>query len=334
MNNESQLIIYKDENGQTQINVKLKDETVWLTQDAMAKLFDTTTQNITMHIKNIVNEEELELNSTCKKFLQVRKEGRREVSRELTYYNLDMIIAVGYRVKSKTATKFRIWATKTLKEYIIQGYAINKERLKEKQEQLETLKNALNIIERSFKNEIKNLETAQTLNSIVKNFACGLNLLDDFDHKELDKKGKTEKEAIIITPDEFLDVINDMRKDFNTDIFALKKDDSFDSSVNQIYQSIGEFDCYPSIEEKAAMLLYLIVKNHSFIDGNKRIAASCFLYFLNRNGILYKNNVPIIDNTTLFAITILTAQSSPKELQTIKDIIVSILNRNERIVNG
>lgn len=326
--NKGQLIIYQSEDGQTQVNVKMHDETVWLTQDAMAKLFDTAPQNITMHIKNVYDEEELDKFSTCKKFLQVRKEGNRTVSRNLTHYNLDMIIAVGYRIKSKIATKFRIWATKTLKEYITKGYVLNEQRLKEKQEQIETLKSALSIIERGFKGEIQNLEQAQQLNSLMKDFALGLNLLDDFDHKTLDIKGKTEKEAVRISTGEFLKVVNDMKSDFESDVFANPKDNSFDSSVNQIYQSFGGKDCYTTLEEKASMLLYFIVKNHSFTDGNKRIGASCFLYFLDKNGMLYKKEKPIIDNGTLFALTLLIAESKPDEMETVKSVVISVLNRN------
>jgi len=238
-----------------------------------------------------------------------------------------MIIAVGYRIKSKLATNFRIWATKTLREYITKGYVLNEQRLKEKQEQIETLKSALSIIERGFHGEIQNLEQAQQLNSLMKDFALGLNLLDDFDHKELDIKGKTEKEAVRISTEEFLKVVNEMKSDFKSDVFANPKDSSFDSSVNQIYQSFGEKDCYPTLEEKAAMLLYFIVKNHSFTDGNKRIGASCFLYFLDKNDLLYKNEKPIIDNGTLFALTLLIAESKPVEMETVKNIVISVLNR-------
>lgn len=325
--NKGQLIIYQSEDGQAHVNVKMYDETVWLTQDSMAKLFDTAPQNITMHIKNIYDEEELDEISTCKKFLQVRKEGNRTVSRNLIHYNLDMIIAVGYRIKSKVATKFRIWATRTLKDYITKGYVLNEQRLKEKQEQIETLKSALRIIERGFKGEIQNLEQAQQLNSLMKDFALGLNLLDDFDHKTLDIKGQTEKEAVRISTEEFLGVINNMKSDFESDVFANPKDNSFDSSVSQIYQSFGGKDCYPTLEEKASMLLYFIVKNHSFTDGNKRIGASCFLYFLDKNNMLYKNEKPIIDNGTLFSLTLLIAESKPDEMETVKNVVISVLNR-------
>lgn len=325
--NKGQLIIYECEDGQTQVNVKMHDETVWLTQDSIVKLFNSSKANISEHISHIYDEGELDKSSTVRNFRTVRKEGNRNVSRDLEYYNLDLILSVGYRVKSKIATKFRIWATKTLKEYITKGYVLNEQRLKEKQEQIETLKSALSIIERGFKGEIQNLEQAQQLNSLMKDFALGLNLLDDFDHKTLDIKGKTEKDAIRISTDEFLKVVNNMKSDFNSDVFANPKDNSFDSSVNQIYQSFGGKDCYATLEEKASMLLYFIVKNHSFTDGNKRIGASCFLYFLDKNSMLYKDGKPIIDNGTLFALTLLIAESKPEEMETVKNVIISVLNR-------
>lgn len=325
---KGQLVIYQSEDGQTQVNVKMHNESVWLTQDAIVKLFNSSKANISEHISHIYNEGELDKNSTVRKFRTVQKEGNRTVSRDLEYYNLDLILSVGYRVKSKIATKFRIWATKTLKEYITKGYVLNERRLKEKQEQIETLKSALSIIERGFGGEIQNLEQAQQLSSLMKDFALGLNLLDDFDHKTLDIKGKTEKEAVIISTTEFLEVVNNMKSDFESDVFANPKDNSFDSSVNQIYQSFGGKDCYQTLEEKASMLLYFIVKNHSFTDGNKRIGASCFLYFLDKNSMLYKDGKPIIDNGTLFALTLLIAESKPQEMETVKNVVISVLNRN------
>jgi prophage maintenance system killer protein len=239
-----------------------------------------------------------------------------------------MILSVGYRIKSKVATQFRIWATKTLKGYITKGYLINEKRLKEKQEQLEGLKSLISVIERTFDKQIENLEQAKQLSTLLNDYACGLNLLDDYDHKTLDEKGKTKIEAERITPEEFLNMVNEMRSDFDSEVFALPKDKSFESSVNQIYQTFGGEDCYPAIEEKASMLLYLVVKNHSFIDGNKRIGASCFLYFLNKNNLLYKpDGNRKIDNGTLFALTLLIAESKPQEMETIRQVVVSMLNR-------
>lgn len=214
-----------------------------------------------------------------------------------------------------------------MKEYLIKGYTINEKALKDKQEKIQTLQTTVNLLSRSLINQIESLDDAQQIAKILDNFAKGLDLLDNFDHKTLDVKGATQKEAVIIPVKEFLSVINEMKSEFASDVFANPKDDSFESSVNQIYQTFGGNDCYPTLEEKAAMLLYLITKNHSFSDGNKRIAASCFLYFLEKNGILYKNNLPIIDNGTLFALTVLIAESNPKEMETMKQIVVSVLNR-------
>lgn len=328
MEEKGQLVIYQTEDGQTQVSVKMQDETIWLTQEAIVKLFGSSKANISEHISHIYKDGELEENSTVRKFRTVQKEGNRNVSRELIYYNLDLVLSVGYRVKSKIATKFRIWATNTLRDYITKGYALNEQRLKEKQEQIDTLKSALSIIERGFGSQIQDIEQAKQLSALMKNFALGLDLLDDFDHKELDIKGKTEREAVRISTDEFLKVVNEMKSEFESEVFANPKDNSFDSSVNQIYQTFGGQDCYSTLEEKAAMLLYFIVKNHSFTDGNKRIGASCFLYFLDKNSILYKNDKPIIDNGTLFALTLLIAESNPAEIETVKNIVISVLNRS------
>ena len=326
-NLDNQIVIYQTSDGQTQIDVKMQDETVWLTQETMAQLFNTTVPNINMHIKNIYEDEELDKNRTIKDFLTVRQEGRRSVSRKLTYYNLDMIIAVGYRVKSKTATQFRIWANKILKEYLIQGYSVNKHLLSTQQEKLEILQSTISLLTRSLTNQVETVEQAQSVAKILENFAHGLNLLDDFDHKELDTKGNTTKEAVRISKEEFIKVIKEMKSDFESDVFAVEKDESFESSVNLIYQTFDGTELYPTLEEKAAMLLYLIVKNHSFADGNKRIGASCFLYFMNKNGILYNDGVPIIDNATLFAMTLLIAESNPAEMEVIKQVVISVLNR-------
>ena len=325
MNNE----IIKFVNGDLQIDVTISpnEETVWLTQKQMAELFDVKSQAITRRLKNIYNDEELFKEATCSKMEQVQIEGNRKITRKVDFYNLDAIISVGYRVNSSRATQFRIWATNVLKEYLIKGYAINEKLLNDKQEKIKTLQTTVSLLTRSLTNQIESLDDAQQVAKILDNFAKGLDLLDNFDHKTLDVKGSTQKEAVIIPVKEFLSVINEMKSEFASDVFANPKDDSFESSVNQIYQTFGGNDCYPTLEEKAAMLLYLITKNHSFSDGNKRIAASCFLYFLEKNGILYKNNLPIIDNGTLFALTILIAESNPKEMETMKQIVVSVLNR-------
>ncbi len=326
-NLDNQIVIYQTADGQTQIDVKMQEETVWLTQDMIVRLFDSSKANISEHIKHIYEEGELDKISTVRKFRTVRQEGKRQVSRELEYYNLDLILSVGYRVKSKTATQFRIWANKILKEYLIKGYSINEQLLLKQQQQLETLQNTISLLTRSLTNQVETVEQAQSVAKILETFAHGLNLLDNFDHKKLDRKGNTTKEAIRISKDEFLEVINAMKSDFESDVFAVPKDESFSSSINQIYQTFDGKELYPTLEEKAAMLLYLIVKNHSFTDGNKRIGASCFLYFMSKNGILYNGGVPIIDNSTLFALTLLIAESNPAEMEIIKQVVISVLNK-------
>ena len=325
--NKGEIVIYTAADGSVSLDARLENDTIWLTQDLMARLFETTVPNINMHIKNIYEEEELEQERTIKDFLIVRKEGNRTVSRNIAHYNLDMILSVGYRIKSKTATQFRRWATSVLKDFMTKGYVLNEKRLKEQQTQISTLKNSIALMERSLVEQIDSLDVAKDVSKILHNFALGLNLLDDYDHKQLDTKGLNKTEAKRISKEEFLKVINDMKSDFESDVFAVPKDDSFESSINQIYQTFDGVELYPTLEEKAAMLLYLIVKNHSFTDGNKRIGASCFLYFLNQNNILYKNDKPILDNATLFALTLLIATSKPEEMETVKQIVLSILNR-------
>ena len=326
--NKGEIVIYTATDGSIRLDARLKDETIWLTQKAMAELFDCSSDNISLHLKNIYKENELDKNSTAEDFSVVQKEGVRTVSRVQTFYNLDAIISVGYRVNSSRATQFRIWATSVLKDFMTKGYALNEKRLKEQQTQISTLKNSIALMERSLIEQIDSLDVAKDVSKILHNFALGLNLLDDYDHKQLDKKGLNKTEAKRISKDEFLKVINDMKSDFNSDVFAVPKDESFESSVNQIYQTFDGVELYPTLEEKASMLLYLIVKNHSFTDGNKRIGASCFLYFLSQNNMLYRDDKPIIDNATLFALTLLIATSKPKEMETVKQIVVSVLNRS------
>lgn len=323
-NPKNEIIIYQAENGKTQIDVKLQDETVWLTQKQMAELFDKNVRTVNEHINNIFKEGELDKNSVIRNFRITANDSKQY---DTNFYNLDVIISVGYRVKSLRGTQFRIWANSILKDYLTKGYAINELMLQKQQEQIGALKSAISLFERSLTNQIETKEDAQNVAKLLNNFAQGLTLLDDYDHKTLDTKGSTQKEAVRITKDEFLEVVNKMKSEFESDVFANPKDKSFESSVNQIYQTFDGKELYPTLEEKAATLLYLITKNHSFTDGNKRIAANCFLYFLAKNKMLYKNDLPIIDNGSLFALTILIATSKPQEMETIKSIVVSVLNR-------
>lgn len=320
---KGEIIIYTSEDGSISLDTKLENDTVWLTQKQMAELFDKNIRTVNEHINNIFKEGELDKISVIRNFRITASDGKQY---DTNFYNLDVIISVGYRVKSLRGTQFRIWATNTLKEYLTKGYVINEKMLKTQQNKIQMLQSTVNLLKRSIQNQISTVNEAQDIANIMDNFAQGLDLLDDFDHKTLDTKGVTKKEAVVISKDEYLSVINKMKSEFASDVFANPKDDSFDSSINQIYQTFGGQDCYPTLEEKAAMLLYLITKNHSFSDGNKRIAASCFLYFLNRNNLLYKNNLPIIDNGTLFALTLLIAESKPEEMEIMKQIVVSVLN--------
>lgn len=325
---ENNIIIYQTKDGQTDIDVRLENETVWLTIDQMADLFGKNKSTISRHIHNIYEEQELTPDSTVAKYATVQQEGKRSVERNLEYYNLDVIISVGYRVKSVRGTQFRIWATQKLKDYLVKGFAVNEKRLQEKTEQIKQLQHSINLLNRCVETQAHNLDDAQQLTKLMSEFANGLTLLDDFDNKNLDIRGKTVKEAVFIDVPEFLDVIDKMKPEFGSAIFANPKDESFNSSVRQIYQTFGGNDCYPSLEEKAAMLLYLIVKNHSFSDGNKRIGANCFIYFMQKNGMLYKNDEPIISNATLATLTILIAESKPEEMETVKQVVISVLNRN------
>lgn len=320
--------IYKSRDGTTEISVKLEQETVWLTQQQMAELFDTSRTNVVEHIKHIYEESELEESSTCRKFRQVQTEGKRQVSREMPFYNLDLIISLGYRVKSATATQFRKWATNILKQYLVEGYAINQKRLEQEHQKLLALQAMTASLAESLNSEkIENLDDVKKAVNFLTDFSSGLILLDDFDHENLDKKGKTKSPAKRITEQEFLEVINAMKPAFESDVFAVPKDDGFSGAVNNIYQTFGGTELYPTLEEKAAMLLYSITKDHCFHDGNKRIAASCFLYFMQKNDMLYVNGKKRIDDNTLFAITLFIAESKTEDMEMFRQIIISILNR-------
>ena len=323
---ENKIEIYKTTDNQTEIKVQFDADTVWLNQKQMAELFEKDTDTIGLHLKNIYSESELEENSTTEFFSVVQKEGKRSVQRRIKYYNLDAILSVGYRVNSKRGTQFRQWATQRLKDYLVQGYAINEKRLAQKQQEVEYLKTGIRILNRALEEQT----TAEEF-EMLRVFAKGLSLLDDYDHETLDKKGVTRQQTVYPTVEEYLKMIRAMYSEFESDVFAKPKDDSFHSSVNQIKQGFGETEFYPTIEEKAANLLYFITKNHSFVDGNKRIAAACFLYFMQKNNALLKSDgTPIIDNTTLAALTLFIATSKTEEAEIVKQLAISILNRNKQ----
>lgn len=315
-------IIYKSYSD-VEVRIDDKNETVWLNKNEIAKLFGIDRSGVSRHINNIFKTQELEEISNVQKMHIAYSD------KPVEFFNLDIILAVGYRVNSSKAIAFRRWATGILKEYLIKGYAINQKIITKQKEKLLSLQQMVAILNRSMENQIETVEQAQNVSRILHQFAKGLNMLDDFDHKRLDIKGKSKGDAVHISVDEFLLVIDKMKGDFASNVFAQPKDESFSSSVNQIYQTFGGDELYPTLEEKAAMLLYLIVKNHSFLDGNKRIGASCFLYFMDKNGLLYDAfGCVIIDNATLFALTLLIAESKAEEMETVKKVVISILNRN------
>lgn len=318
------------ENGTNQVEVILQDDSIWLSAEKIGKLFNNKDRStIQRHIKNIYSEDELKESSTCVFFAQVQKEGSRTVTRHIPYYNLDIILAVGYRVSSKIATQFRKWATTVLHKYIIDGYVINEKQIKQEHQKLLALQTMTTSLSESLNSEkIEKLEDVKKAVNFLTDFSNGLILLDDFDHGNLDKKGKTKSPAKRITEQEFLEVVNAMKPTFESDVFAVPKDDGFSGAVNNIYQTFGGTELYPTLEEKAAMLLYSITKDHCFHDGNKRIAASCFLYFMQKNDMLYVNGKKRIDDDTLFAITLFIAESKAEDMEMFRQIIVSILNRN------
>lgn len=314
---KNEIIIFKNQNVKLEVN--MKDDTVWLTQQQMAELFDSSRTNIIEHINNIYSDGELDKNSTCQDFRQVRKEGNRNVTRSIPFYNLDMIISVGYRVNSKQGVEFRKWATNVLKDYMIKGYAVNQKRL-------EYLEKTIKLIDIAGRIDQKlNGDEALEIIRVINNYSNALNLLDDYDHRTVSKpKGTSSDNKINYT--DCMNIVNKLRFNSDSDLFALERDRGLESIIRNIYGSFNGQDVYPSIEEKAANFLYLITKNHTFIDGNKRIAATLFIYFLKFYNILYKNDKQVIDNNTLVAITLLIAQSNPKEKDILIDLVMNFLN--------
>ena len=327
---ENKIIIYQTEDGQTQIDVRLENETVWLTQAQMAELFETDRTSIVRHINNIYKVEELDRESTCAKIAQVQIEGKRTVKRNIPYFNLDMIISVGYRVNSKRGVKFRQWANRILKQYLIKGYAVN-ERIRK--EQIGELRQLVGMLGRTIQNQslLSNDET-NALFEVVTDYTYALDTLDNYDYERLTIDKTTKEEPFHATYENAMEAINGLREKFGGSVlFGNEKDDSFKSSIGQIYQTFGGEELYPSVEEKAAMLLYLVTKNHSFSDGNKRIAATLFLWFLNNNRILYREDGSkrLADNT-LVALTLMIAESKTEEKDVMVKVVVNLINqRNE-----
>ena len=323
---EDKIIIYQTEDGQTQIDVRVENETVWLTQAQMAELFQSSRTNIVEHIQHIYEDEELEENPTCRKFRQVRQEGNRMVTREIPMYNLDMIISVGYRVNSKRGVKFRQWANRILKQYLIKGFAVN-DRIR--QEQIGELRQLVQVVGRAITNqEVPDTVESQDLLNVVVDYSYAVDTLDNYDYERLTIDDTTKEEPFHATYENAMQEIVRLREKFGgSTLFGNEKDDSFKSSIGQIYQTFGGEELYPSVEEKAAMLLYLVTKNHSFSDGNKRIAATLFLWLLNNNGILYRadGSKRLADNT-IVALTLMIAESRTEEKDVMVKVVVNLIN--------
>ena len=311
---KNEIIIFENQNIKLEVN--FSDETVWLTAKQIAILFERDYKTIRKHINNALKEE-LD-GSTVANFETVQKEGSRDVNRYIEYYNLDMIMSVGYRVKSKNGIIFRRWANKILKDYLIKGYSINQKRL----EALEKTVKLINLAGR-IDNKLEGTE-AQDIIKVINNYSNALNLLDSYDYKDIKKPDGTYNDKII-TYDNCIDIIKKLKFDSKSNLFALERNNGLKEIIGTIYQSFDGIDLYKSIEEKAANFLYLIIKNHVFIDGNKRIGATLFLYFLDYYNILYRNDKKVLDDNTLVAITLLIAQSNPKEKDILIDLVMNFL---------
>ena len=315
MNNE--VILYKDGELELPVEVAPDKETVWLKVEEMAKLFDRDRSVIQRHIKNIFKENELEESSTCAKFAQVQNEGDRSIERTFNYYNLDMIISVGYRVKSPRGIAFRKWATSILKEYIVQGYAVNAKRL--------NVLNKVVEIQSNIIADVLELDSREVFD-VIKKYTQALELLDAYDHQIVQKPKISNEKAYQLTFNECKKLIESMTFSKSSTIFGKEKTKgSLEGIIGSVYQTAFGEDVYPSVQEKAANLLYFIVKDHPFIDGCKRIAASIFLYFLNKNNLLFKNDKKIISDSTLVAITLLLAESRPEEKEIMINVIMNFL---------
>ena len=322
MNEENKIVIYQTEDGQTQIDVRLENDTVWLTQAQMAELFQKDQSVIARHINNAVKEGELEENSNMQ-FLH----NTQYKYRPTRIYDLDAIICVGYRVHSKRGTAFRIWARQILKDYLIKGYAVN-ERIRK--EQIGELRQLIGMVGRAIQNkQIEPDEENQALFDIVVDYTYALDTLDDYDYQRMTVKDTTQEEKFHATSENAMETIAALRDKFGgSSLFGNEKDDSFKSSIGQIYQTFGGEELYPSVEEKAAMLLYLVTKNHSFSDGNKRIAATLFLWFLNNNGILYREDgTKRLSDNTLVALTLMIAESRTEEKDVMVKVVVNLINQ-------
>lgn len=327
LNLNNQIVIYQSKDGKIQLDVKLENETVWLNRQQLSELFGRDIKTIGKHINNALKEELDDAISTVAKFTTVQTEGNREVTRSIAYYNLDMIISVGYRVKSKRGVEFRRWANRVLKQYLIKGYAVN-DRIRK--QQIAELRQLVQVISRTIVQQpVPASNESHQLFDVVVDYTYALDTLDNYDYQRLNINKTTKEEYFHATYEKAIYEIEQLRNKFgSSELFGNEKDDSFKSSIGQIYQTFDGVELYPSVEEKAAMLLYLVTKNHSFSDGNKRIAATLFLWFMNNNGILYREDGSkrIADNT-LVALTLMIAESRTEEKDVMVKVVVNLINK-------
>ncbi len=322
--NTGNIIIYQSQDGTTSLDVKLENETVWLTQQKMAELFGIDRTVITKHLKNIFETTELQEDSVCAKIAHTAEDGKKYQTK---FYNLDAILSVGYRVNSLRATQFRIWANKVLKDYLVKGYAIN-EKIKAKQ--YDDLKQTMKLLSNVLQTKELSADEATGLLQVITDYTYALDTLDKYDYQQLSIEKTTTKEAFHANYENAMTAIMQLKKKFGgSDLFGNEKDQSFKSSIATIYQTFDGVELYPSVEEKAAMLLYLVTKNHSFSDGNKRIAAFLFLWFMENNKILYNaDDSKRIGNNALVALTLMIAESRPEEKDVMVKVVVNLINGN------
>ncbi|MSM39372.1 MAG: cytochrome C biogenesis protein CycH [Geobacter sp.] len=325
MSAQNDIIIYQTENGTTNLEVRLDHETVWLTQEQMAELFGRERSVITKHLRNVFKEGELDENSVRAKYAHTAPDGKEY---QTQFYNLDVIISVGYRVKSQQGTRFRQWATRVLHDHIVKGYTVNEQRLREESAKLQEMQQTMELLARTLTTQELVTDTGRDVLRVINDYAYALATLDRYDHGTLAIEGTTRQELHVIDYTEGIGIVNAMKGEFDG-LFGVEKDQGFKSALGTIYQTFDGKELYPSVEEKAANLLYFIVKNHAFSDGNKRIAAALFIYFLGMNAILYRpdGSKRLADNA-LVALTLLIAESRPEEKETIVKVIVNLINRS------
>ncbi|HEX7356567.1 MAG TPA: RhuM family protein [Ignavibacteriaceae bacterium] len=323
-----QIIIYKTTDGVTNVDVTLDKDTVWLNLNQLSHLFGRDKSVISRHLRKIYEEGELDRDSTVAKNATVQIEGKRRVDRDIEFYNLDAIISVGYRVNSKMGTQFRIWANRILKDHLLKGYSINERKLKEQTDQFNSLKQTVQLLDNVLKNKELTSDEATGLLKVVTDYSYALDILDKYDHQQLTIEGTDDQQLFVATYEDAMNAIKDLKNKFGgSSLFGNEKDDSFKGSIGVIYQSFSGVDFYPTIEEKAANLLYFVVKNHSFSDGNKRIAAYLFVWFLEKNQILYrKDGSKRIADNALVALTLMIAESKPDEKEMIVKVVVNLIN--------